>query len=181
MFTIFGKKKVKENTVANIFVNTILNSIDKGFAEVVGVINDAPEFTISPRISSADDDSFILIVFAANLHLIPNYLKNDFQDERMITLIISKLSNVFDVEEDRLTRALNDYQCYLKKVNHPSKNTLYAMSKAIFGKYELNQYQDEYFKNMKSPNPMFLKRLDEVMENFLWNWESFTQKNQIVA
>ena len=179
MFTLFGKKKVQENIAANIFVNTILNTVDNGFADVVGVINDAPEFIESPQISSADDDQFILIVFSANLLYIPQYLKN-YQDERMEQLIINKLAKAFDADEERLSKVVKDYQCYLKKVNHPSKNTLYAMSKAIFRKYELNQYQDEYFRNMNSPNPMFLKRLDEVMENFLWNWETFLQKHQIV-
>ncbi|MCO6500200.1 MAG: hypothetical protein J5I47_07480 [Vicingus serpentipes] len=179
MFTLFGKKKIQEDIVANIFVNTILNTVDNGFADVVGVINDAPEFIKSPRVSSADDDQFILIVFAANLLYLPTHLKN-YQDERMTQLVISKLANAFNADEERLAKALKDYQCYLKKVNLPSKNTKYAMSKAIFGKYQLNQYQDEYFKNMNSPNPMFLKRLDEVMENFLWNWEAFLQKNQIV-
>ena len=70
--------------------------------------------------------------------------------------------------------------CYLNKVNHPSKNMHYAMSKGIFGKYQLNQFQDDYFKNMNSPNPMFLKRLDEAMDCFIWNWESFKQKYQII-
>ena len=56
----------------------------------------------------------------------------------------------------------------------------YAISKGICGKYRLNDFQDEYFKNMKSPNPMLLKRLDEAMDNFIWNWDTFKQKYQIV-
>ena len=39
MFKIFGKKKIKEDVVANIFVNSILNTIDNGFPEIVGIIN----------------------------------------------------------------------------------------------------------------------------------------------
>ena len=41
MFKIFGKKKIKEDVVANIFVNSILNTIDQGFSEIAGIINDA--------------------------------------------------------------------------------------------------------------------------------------------
>lgn len=178
MFAIFGKKKVKEDVVANIFVNTILNTIDNGFNDIVDIINDAPEFIKSPAITQENDDAFVLIVIAANLNYIPQHLK-EYQDDRMIQLIITKFSNAFDVEESRLKEVITNYQTYLSKVNHPSKNTLYAMSKAVFGKYQLNQFQDEYFKNMNSPNPMFLKRLDEVMENFLWNWDTYTQKNQL--
>jgi hypothetical protein len=175
MFKIFGKKKIKEDVVANIFVNSILETIDNGFPEIVGVINDAPEFITSPKISLENDNSFTLIVFAANMSYIPQHLK-DSKDDRITNLIFSKLSNVFDVDQERLEAVIKDYQCYLNKVNHPSKNMLYAMSKSIFGKYQLNDYQDEYFKNMKSPNPMFLKRLDEAMDNFVWNWDSFNQK-----
>ena len=179
MFAIFGKKKVKENVVANIFVNSVLNTIDDGFPEVVGIINDAPEFTTSPNIDTTNIDPFTLIVLAANLSFIPNHLENS-QDDRITDLILTKLSKVFDVDKEKLVSAIKSYDCYLSKVNHPSKNMLYAMSKGIFGKYELNDFQDEYFKNMRSPNPMFLKKLDEVMKNFIWNWDSFNQKYQII-
>ncbi len=178
MFKIFGKKKIKEDVVANIFVNSILNTIDKGFPEIVGIINDAPEFLISPELHVNDDDQFALIVFAANISYIPDHLHNS-KDDRITSLILSKLSNVFDCDQDRLEQVIKDYQCYLMKVNHPSKNMKYAISKGIFGKYKLNDFQDEYFKNMKSPNPMLLKRLDEAMDNFIWNWDAFKQKYQI--
>jgi len=179
MFKIFGKKKIKENVVANIFVNSILNTVDQGFAEIAGIINDAPEFVVSPNISTADDNAFTLIVIAANLHYIPEHL-NDSKEERIINLIFSKLSNVFDCDQEKLEAVIKEYQCYLMKKNHPSKNMRYAISKGIFGKYKLNDYQDEYFKNMRSPNPMFLKRLDEAMDNFIWNWDTFKQKHQII-
>jgi hypothetical protein len=179
MFAIFGKKKIKENVVANIFVNSILETIDNGFPEVMGIINDSPEFVESPNVSSSHSDPFTLIVLAANISFIPKHL-HDTKDERIINLIYFKLSKVFDVDQEKLESVIKDYTCYLNKVNHPSKNMLYAMSKAIFGKYKLNEFQDEYFKNMKSPNPMFLKRLDEVMENFVWNWDTFNQKYLIV-
>jgi hypothetical protein len=179
MFAIFGKKKIKEDVVANIFINSVLDTIDKGFPSIVGLINDAPEFIACPNVSENDVDSFTLIVIAANLSFIPQHL-NSSKDERVIYQIISKLSLVYDVDQEKFETVIKDYQCYLNKVNHPSKNMLYAMSKGIFGKYGLNDYQDEYFKNMKSPNPMFLKRLDEAMANFLWNWDAFGQKYQIV-
>jgi hypothetical protein len=179
MFKIFGKKKIKEDVVANVFVNSILNTIDNGFPEIVGIINDAPEFVISPELHVNDDDQFSLIVFAANISYISDHLHNS-KDDRIKNLIFSKLSNVFDCDKDRLEKVIKDYQCYLMKVNHPSKNMKYAISKGICGKYQLNGFQDEYFKNMKSTNPMLLKRLDEAMDNFIWNWDSFKNKYQIV-
>lgn len=179
MFAIFGKKKIKEDVVANIFVNSILDTIDQGFPEVVGITNDSPEFIEHPNLSSENKDGFTFIVIAANMTIAAKNLDYSFCDH-MSSLILRKFSQAFDVDEEQFGKAIKNYQDYLCKVNHPSKNTLYAMSKAIFGKYKLNQFQDEYFRNMKSPNPMFLKRLDEVMENFIWNWDAFYQKHQIV-
>ena len=178
MFKIFGKKKIKENVVANIFVNSILNTIDSGFSEIAGIINDSPEFIIPPTISTADDNAFTLVIIAANMSFIPNHIHN-FRGERVTNLIYSKLSNVFDCDQEKLETVIKEYQCYLMKKNHPSKNMRAAISRGIFWKYNLNQYQDEYFKNMRSPNPMFLKRLDEATDNFIWNWDAFTNKYQI--
>jgi hypothetical protein len=50
------------------------------------------------------------------------------------------------------------------------------MSKAIFHKYELYEYQDDYFKKMQAPNPLFLKRMDEIVSNFVWDWDAFFKK-----
>ena len=33
------------------------------------------------------------------------------------------------------------------------------------------QFQEEYFKNVNCPNPIFLKRLDNAVVHFMWNWE----------
>jgi len=43
----------------------------------------------------------------------------------------------------------------------------------------LNDFQDEYFKRMQVPNPLFLKRMDEIMGNYLWNWDAFFKKYRI--
>ncbi len=179
MFTIFGKKKIKEETAINIFINNLLDTIENGFPEIAGIINDSPEFVISPKIEETNSEKFLLIVIAANLLYIPEHFNNN-QDDRMLNLIYNQLSKVFDVERERLEAVIKDYQTYITKVNHPSKNTLYGISKAVFGKYDLNQYQDEYFKNMRSPNPMFLKRLDEAVDCFVWNWNTFKEKYQII-
>ena len=41
---------------------------------------------------------------------------------------------------------------------------IYGMSKAVFHKYGLNEYQDEYFRRMQAPNPLFLKRMDDFSD-----------------
>lgn len=178
MFTLFGKKKIKEDVAVNIFINNLLDTVEKGFPEVAGIINDSPEFVTSPKVQETNSEKFLLIIIAANLVYIPQHFNNN-QDERLIELIYEQLSQVFGVEKSTLEKVINDYQNYIAKVNQPSKNTLYGISKAVFGKYNLNDFQDEYFKAMRSPNPMFLKRMDEVMESFIWNWESFKEKYQV--
>jgi hypothetical protein len=32
---------------------------------------------------------------------------------------------------------------------------------------------------MQAPNPLFLKRLDEVMANFIWDWDVFFKKYKL--
>tara|TARA_R110002096_G_scaffold221429_2_gene410222 strand:+ start:903 stop:1448 length:546 start_codon:yes stop_codon:yes gene_type:complete len=180
MFTkIFGKKRLKEDKLANIFTNTILQAVDDGFPDIVGLVKESPEFVITPQIEASEDSKFVLIVIAANLKEIPRHLPAH-QDNRLINHIITKLSVVFGVDFDKLEGILRDYQSYLSRVNHPSNNNLYAMSKAFFFKYELGQYQEEYFRNMNSPNPLFLKRLDEAMNVFLYNWKETSENYHLV-
>lgn len=180
MFTkIFGKKKLKEDKLANIFVNATLKGVEDGFSDIAGLINESPEFIESPELDNNNDSKFLLIVIAANLKEIPRHL-SAHQDNRMINLILTKLSGVFDVEFDKLEGILREYQSYLGRVNHPSNNNLYAMSKAVFFKYELGKFQEDYFRKMNAPNPLFLKRLDEAMAVFMFDWKGTTEDYQLV-
>ena len=81
----------------------------------------------------------------------------------------------------QFARKTKEYRTFLSRVNYPSKNTLYSMSKGIFHKYELNQFQEGYFKSLNTPNPIFLKNLDEVMNYFLWDFEAFTEKYKVIS
>jgi hypothetical protein len=83
------------------------------------------------------------------------------------------------MNEADFEKLVRDYQSFITRVNHPSKNMIYGMSKAMFHKYGLNEFQDEYFKRMQAPNPLFLKRLDEVMGNFIWDWDVFFKKYKL--
>lgn len=170
---------MKEKNLAANFVNASLEAVDKGFPLVVGLINDSPEFKSSPQLSEKDDSRFLLIVLAANLREIPKHLEAH-QDNRLIADILQLLSEVFNTPKDELEMVLREYQSYLKRVNHPSNNTLYAMSKAVFYKYKLGSFQEEYFKHLNSPNPMFLKRLDDAMSNFLYDWEAVRESYTLV-
>ena len=94
-------------------------------------------------------------------------------------MVFEKFATVFGLSINELKAIIKEYDSFMSRVNHPSKNTLYAMSKAIFHKYNLNDFQDEYFKKMQCPNPLFLKRMDEIVSNFIWDWEAFFKKFKV--
>lgn len=179
MFDILFKKKVSEEKLAEYFVNSILQMVDNGFPDVIDLINNDSNFVSSPNIDIEENDRFLLIVIAGNLKYIPQFF-NDYQDIRLIDVITRKFSQALGVTHHDLKEAVRSYQSFFTKVNHPSKNTHYAMSKALFFKYGLNEFQEEYFKNMNTPNPIFLKKLDEVIAHFIWDWSHFINKFRIV-
>jgi len=159
-------------------VNTLLDSVEGGFPEVAGFIRDTPEFVSTPKISDEEYGKFLMIAIVGNF----NYLNEHFRDgegDLIIQHCVDQFAPVFDLSPVAFQTKLNDYKKFMAHVNFPSKNILYSMSKAFFFKYELNQYQDEYFRSMNTPNPIFLKSLDEVMRNFIWDWAAFCDKYKV--
>ena len=178
MFAIFGKKKLTEDKTANILCNTLLNVLDDSVADVLTLIEAAPEFTKTPDLQHAAKKHFYFITIAANIKTISHHF--DMVKSKSITEAVTrKLATAFDMDYNSFAKTINQYNSFMSRVNHPSKNVVYAMSKAMFFKYELNELQDDYFKNMSTPNPLFLKRMDEIMSNFLFDWTGFLEKNKI--
>ncbi|MFZ6053368.1 hypothetical protein [Halocola ammonii] len=180
MLTIFGKRKLNDNQVANIFVNSMIESVEKGFPEIAGFINDCPQFVRNPNIDPDDYGRFLMIVIAGNFNYIPRYF-NQGHDQVIIRKCVEKFADVFEMKTNEFAQLIKEYKDYLKRVNMPSKTTLYAMSKGVFYKYNLNDFQEDYFKSLKTPNPIFLKNLDDMMKNFLWNWDKFSEKYKVTA
>lgn len=172
------KRRLSDNQVANVFVNALLEVVDNGFKEVAALINEDQAFVASPNIQPHQDGEFAMIVFVGNL----SFLESTFEAEqayRVEKLIFEKLGKLYGMNEANFSNLVREYQSFISRVNHPSKNMIYGMSKAIFHKYKLNDFQDEYFRRMQAPNPLFLKRMDEVMQNFIWNWDAFFKKYKI--
>ena len=169
------KKKLTDNQVANIFINAIFDTVDNGFAEVAQLINEDLAFVRSPQIDAKQDAEFALIVIVGNLSFLESTFEPD-QAERVEAIIFEKLARIYDMSVTDFQKIIRDYQSFISRVNHPSKNMIYGMSKAIFFKYGLNDFQDEYFRRMQAPNPLFLKRMDEVVQQFIWNWDAFFKK-----
>jgi hypothetical protein len=178
MFSTLIKRKLTDNQVANIFINALYDSIDNGFSEVAQLINEDLAFTTSPNIDKDNNGEFGLIVIVGNLSFLESTFDAD-QAERVESIIFEKLSKFYDLDANRFKIIVKEYQNFILRVNHPSKNWIYGMSKAVFHKYKLNEFQDEYFRRMQAPNPLFLKRMDEVMGNFVWNWDAFFKKYRL--
>ena len=179
MLDILFKKKVSEDKVAKHFVGGLIQLVDQVFPEVAQLINDDPSFVRRPQIDPRNSDEFLMIVIAGNMKFIPK-LFNDYQDVRITKQCYKLFSEALGLSPDQTQQLIATYQSFFTRINHPSKNTHYAMSKAVFYKYELNNYQEDYFKNMKTPNPVFLKRLDEITAHFIWDWEGIQDKFRIV-
>ena len=180
MLSTMFKKKLSNEQLANVFVNGVLDVIDKGFEEVMSLIQEDPAFAKAPNLTHATDGHFSMIIIVGNL----GYLDTSFEHEQVIALeplIIEKFAAVYDLTPEAFEGHIKEYKSFMNRVNHPSKNLLYSMSKGIFHKYHLNQYQDDYFKKMVCPNPLFLKRMDEVMLNFVWNWDAFFKRYKMVS
>jgi hypothetical protein len=179
MLTLFGKKKLTEDKAANIFVNAVTNLIDQGYSEIASLINDSPEFVIRPCIGAEGMGPFTLIVLSANLQQLPMHLEAG-QDKRVTDLILDKLARMYELDKMQLAQMIAETRQFMQRKNHPSKVVSSAMAKALFCRFELSKYQEEYFKTLDVPNPIFLQRLKEAMENFLWSGELFHQKYKLV-
>lgn len=178
MIRSFLKKRLTDNQLANIFVNGLLEVIDNGFKEVASMINEDPAFDYSPDIAPSEIDEFTIIVIVGNLVQLESHFDYN-QAVSVEGLIIQKFATIYGMNENQFAELISDYKSFISRVNYPSKNVLYGMSKAIFHKYALNDFQEEYFRNMQAPNPLFLKRMDEILANFIWNWEAVEKKYKI--
>ena len=178
MIRSFLKKRLSDNQLANIFVNGLLEVVDNGFIEVASMINEDPAFEYSPDIAPSEIDEFTMIIIVGNLVQLESHFDYN-QAVSVETLIVQKFASIYEMSESQFSELVSDYKSFISRVNYPSKNILYGMSKAIFHKYSLNDFQEEYFRNMQAPNPLFLKRMDEIVANFIWNWEAVEKKYKI--
>lgn len=172
------KKKLDTNKLANVFVNSLLEITENGFDDVKSMISEDAAFVSYPEISSSAADKFLLIVIVGNLRYLDSHFEAS-EAKEIHTQIVRKFAAVFSMDEASFEKIIQEYDSLISRVNHPSKNTLYGMSKAVFHKFKLNEFQEDYFKNMSTPNPLFLKRMDEIMMNFLWDWNEFFKRHKM--
>lgn len=173
-----SKGKLTDEQVANIFVNTSFETVEVGWPQVASLINLMPEFEKAPELDSEDYGKFLMIVVAANLSHIPHHFDHGV-DRAIIRRCIAKFSLALGVSKEKFASKVKEYRSFMKKINHPSKNTTRAMTMAIIYKYDLIACQDKYFRDMNVPNPIIQQALKEVMSNFLWDMEDISDKYKI--
>lgn len=178
MFAIFKRKKITEDQLALHFINSMFSVTETCFGDVCQIINNDTEFASAPNLDPADSDQFLMIVISGNLKLMGRHFEG-VADARLAEKIYRKLALAFGIDAQQAKEQISKYQSWMDRINHPSKNTHYAMSKAVFHKYNLNRFQTDYFRNMNAPNPIFLKRLDEVIAQFIFDWEGLLESHKI--
>lgn len=178
MLGTLWRKKLTDEQLANIFMNGILEMVEHGFIEIAQMINDDPAFIQSPELTDSQNGEFSMIIMVANISNLESTFEAN-EAARVEQLIFQKMAVLMENTPFETEQLVREYQRFLLRINHPSKNIVYAMSKAIFSKYGLNDFQDDYFKRMQSPNPLFLKRMDAVLGNFLWDWDAFFKKYKL--
>lgn len=178
--TLFGKKKISEDKLANVFVNAVLRLTEQGYPTIVEELAEASEFVSRPVFGPGDDELFAQILFAGNLMEAPKHLGAG-QDQRLAQHAYSKFAPLMDTSAAELETETIALQHFMARINHPSKNTVYAMSKAIFHKYDLFRHQDAYFREQKAPNPIVLGRINKLMAYCLWDWAELLEEWRVTA
>jgi hypothetical protein len=180
MFPFFGKKKISDETFANYFVSCSLQAADDSFSEVCELINFDPSFESSPNIKPEHFDKFLLVVIAGNLKLLPPDF--DFSVHQKIEqLVIKKFAAIFDLKENTFYNLIKNLQADMERLNKPSKNVSLSMAQGLCFKYELYRFHEPYFRDKKVPNPVFLKRMHEVMKQFIFDWDTFLEKYKVAS
>ncbi|HRH37684.1 MAG TPA: hypothetical protein PK760_05035, partial [Flavobacteriales bacterium] len=100
-------------------------------------------------------------------------------DKRVFSLAVSKFAQALDREYTEVEKEVNALRSKMERLNFPSKNPVYAMGRALFTEYDLFCFQDTYFREMKAPNPILLKRLNSLFTYFLWNWSEVNEQYRI--
>jgi hypothetical protein len=179
LLTRFSRKKISEDQLASAFVVNLFDVCQQAWPEVAAYISEDPDFAKCPTPEMKDDEQFLMIVLVGNIKLLSESFEPELEDA-IREKIMEKCAEAMGWERDRFNAVFKEYSDFLSRVNHPSKNVLYSMARGLFYKYNLNHYQADYFRTLNTPNPIFLKRMNEVMHLFLWDWQAFFERYKVV-
>jgi hypothetical protein len=168
--TLIGKKRMTEQTLAKVLVSGSLRICDAVYPEIAEYMEECPHFETEPDLPQGADIDFIITVFTCNITRVPQALGHG-QDKRVAQHIIQQMARSLDMDLGDLTKRIQSAKSLMKRLNHPSKNLIYAMPKALFSMYGLNDHQQAYFRGLNSPNPLYLKEMNQMLDHLVWNWD----------
>lgn len=180
MLGIFGRKKIGEEQLAQIFVNAMISMAQEGFPDIADIINEDPDFIKNPDLSEDGYIPFLFVIISGNLKFLPKVLEG-INATNVIAKIYESLAQKFDTSSSSIEQHVEKYQKEMNRLNHPSKNILYGMSKLFFHQYDLYPYQDDYYTRVLAQNPLILKRIDAIMRAFIWDWEIIGEEYKITS
>ena len=160
------------------FVHATLDSIEDAWPDVLGLLRETPHMERVPEIEESEVGPFLLVVMAGNLDFIPHFFDAG-TDQVLVGAILAELSTQLDLPVAQLAHRISEMRDGMTKLNKPSKKTLSAMSRGLYIGYDLNGYQEEYFRSLAVPNPRFLMQMEEILQHFLWDWTSFNEQYRV--
>lgn len=181
LFSFIGKKKLKEQHVAKVFVNTINELAIESFPTLAEFLNDVPELESSPAIKDDQIEWFLYIVFCSNLYNLKSHFEADQLNRMRILVIDEFIESLEGRDHDQTLEHINNYEDYIGGLNRSTGELSKSMATALFNKYGLNTCQVDHFQKINTANPIIIKSIEEATKNFLWNWPDFLEKYKMVA
>jgi hypothetical protein len=174
----WGKKRLKTDEVARLFVHATLDSVEDAWPDVAGLIRESPHFERPPHIDEGEAAPFLLVVLAGNLEFIPQFFEGE-SEQTLTRAILAELSKELGLPSDQIFSKIDTVRKRMVSSNRPSKKTLSAMARGVYLEYGLNEYQEEYFRSLSVPNPRFLMQMEDILQHFLWDWTSFQEQYKL--
>lgn len=182
VFSLFGKKRLKEEHVSQVFVSTINGLAIDSFPLLCEYLNSVPELKCSPNIKDEQMEWFLYIVFSANLYNLSSSFQGDQLNRMRILIIDEFIESLTGQRHDDVLEQINLYEDYIAALDRVERDELgKIIASAIFQKYGLNEYQIDHFQKMNKPNPTIIKAMSEITDNFIWNWNDLLENYKLVA
>ena len=106
-FSLLGKKKLKEQHVAKVFVGTLNDLAEKTFPTLSEFLNEVPELMESPKIKSNQMEWFLYIVFSTNLYNLQHHFESNQLNRMRILVIDEFMSESGNILNARTQRTLS--------------------------------------------------------------------------
>lgn len=178
--TLIGRKKITEAALARALTSGTMQASEASFKEILSHIRTCPHFEKEPIISDGHDSPFILAIMTLNISRVSSFLDSG-PDKRMAQELLHEFATATSSDFRTVSLMVKDCKDQMKRLNRPSKNVYYGLAKYIFHAYGLNKYQQDYFRNMSAPNPLFLKEMNSILEPLVWDWEMILNEFKITT